>query len=178
VIVIAGDNATGDHLLEWIGAGLLATGALATDDCVEEAALPFDRRRHGTLMGMGAAALVLESEDAVRERGMRGITELLSSEASNSAYHGTRLDVDHIAQVMDNLLTSAEHRFGLQRQDIAPQAVFISHETFTPARGGSASAEVYALRKNFGPAADELVISNTKGFTGHSMALGLRTSLL
>ena len=68
-----------------------------TKDQVDEAALPFDRRRHGTIMGMGACGLVLESEDAVRERGMRGIVELLSSETSNSAFHGTRLDVNHIA---------------------------------------------------------------------------------
>jgi hypothetical protein len=33
----------------------------------------------------------------VRERGMRGIVELLTSETANSAFHGTRLDVDHIS---------------------------------------------------------------------------------
>ena len=79
--------------MEWVGAGFLAVGAVATDDRVDEAALPFDRRRHGTILGMGACALVVESEDAVRERGMRGIVEVLSSETANSAYHGTRLDV-------------------------------------------------------------------------------------
>ncbi|MGB8644767.1 MAG: beta-ketoacyl synthase N-terminal-like domain-containing protein, partial [Anaerolineae bacterium] len=115
VIVIAADNVTGDHLMEWVGAGFLATGAAATDDRVEEAALPFDRRRHGTLMGMGACALVLESEDAARERGRRGIVELLSSMMNNSAFHGTRLDVNHIAQVMEDLVMSAERRFGLNR---------------------------------------------------------------
>ncbi len=66
--------------MEWIGAGFLASGAAATDDHVEDAALPFDRRRHGTLLGMGACALVVESEDAVDERGMRGIVEVLSTE--------------------------------------------------------------------------------------------------
>ncbi len=173
VIVIGADNATGDNLLEWIGAGLLAAGALATDDSVEKAALPFDKRRHGTIMGMGACALVLESEDAARERGMRGIVEMLSSEINNSAFHATRLDVEHIAGVMENLLTSAERRFGIHRHAIAPYTVFVSHETFTPARGGSASAEVVALRKVFGEAANEIVISNTKGFTGHPMGVGI-----
>ncbi|MCP4426266.1 MAG: acyltransferase domain-containing protein, partial [Chloroflexi bacterium] len=173
VIVIGADAVTGDNLMEWIGAGFLAAGAAATDNRVDEAALPFDRRRHGTLLGMGACGLVVESEDAVRERGMRGIVELLSSEINNSAFHGTRLDVNHIAQVMDNLLTSAERRFGLNRQAIAPQMVFMSHETFTPARGGSASAEVVALRETFGAAASEIVVANTKGFTGHPMGVGV-----
>ncbi|NWF71259.1 MAG: acyltransferase domain-containing protein, partial [Chloroflexi bacterium] len=173
VIVLGADDVTGDHLLEWVGAGFLATGAAATDDRVEEAALPFDRRRHGTILGMGACALVVESEDAVRERGMRGIVEVLSTETRNSAFHGTRLDVNHIAQIMDALVTSAERRFGLHRQAMAPQTVFMSHETFTPARGGSASAEVVALRHTFGEAAKEIVVANTKGFTGHPMGVGV-----
>ncbi len=173
VIVIGADNVTSDNMMEWVGAGFLATGAAATDDRVEEAALPFDRRRHGTLMGMGACALVLESEDAVRERGMRGVVELLASETNNSAFHGTRLDVNHIAQIMNNLVTTAERRFGLHRQVMTNQMVFMSHETFTPARGGSAAAEVTALRHTFGDGANEIIMANTKGFTGHPMGVGI-----
>ncbi len=173
VVVIGADDASGEALLPWIGAGFLATGAAATDHKVEEAALPFDRRRHGTLLGMGACALVLESQDAVEERGMRGIVELLASETRNSAFHGTRLDVSHIAGAMGSLITSAERRFGVSRHVMAPATVFMSHETFTPARGGSAAAEVTALRQTFGPAASEIVMANTKGFTGHPMGVGI-----
>ncbi len=173
VLVIGADDVTSDRVLEWVGAGFLSTGAAATDDKVEEAALPFDRRRHGMLLGMGACALVVESEDAVRERGMRGVVELLSSETLNSAFHGTRLDVEHISQVMNNLITAAERRFGVDRRAIAPQTVFVSHETYTPARGGSASAEVMALRRTFGDVASQIVMTNTKGFTGHPMGAGI-----
>ncbi len=173
VVVIAADDVTGDNLMEWVGAGFLAVGAATTSDRVSEAALPFDRRRHGTIMGMGACALVVESQDAVAERGMRGIVELLSSEMGNSAFHGTRLDVGHIAQVMNSLISAAERRFGLNRQAMAPETVFVSHETFTPARGGSAAAEVVALRETFGEAASEIIIANTKGFTGHPMGVGV-----
>jgi 3-oxoacyl-(acyl-carrier-protein) synthase len=56
---------------------------------------------------------------------------------------------------------------------VAPQTVFVSHETYTPARGGSASAEINALRHVFGEDADKIVIANTKGFTGHAMAAGI-----
>ncbi|MCB8986893.1 MAG: hypothetical protein H6661_03985 [Ardenticatenaceae bacterium] len=173
VIVLGADNVTGDNLMEWVGAGFLAVGAATTHDQVAEAALPFDLRRHGTIMGMGACALIVESEDAVRERGMRGIVELLSSETSNSAFHGTRLDVDHISLVMNNLVTAVERRFGLNRYAMAGQTVFMSHETYTPARGGSAAAEVVALRQTFGEAANEIIIANTKGFTGHPMGVGV-----
>ncbi|MCP5010784.1 MAG: beta-ketoacyl synthase, partial [Aestuariibacter sp.] len=173
VIVIAADNVTDENLMEWVGSGMLALGAAATDDRVNEAALPFDKRRHGTILGMGACALVMESEDTMRERGMRGIVEMLSSEIRNSAFHGSRLDVDHIAMVMDSAITTAERRFGINRQTVAPQMVFMSHETYTPARGGSASAEVTALRKTFGEAAKEIIVANTKGFTGHPMGVGI-----
>jgi 3-oxoacyl-(acyl-carrier-protein) synthase/acyl carrier protein len=173
VIIITADDVTSDSLMDWMGAGFLASGAAATDESVEDAALPFDRRRHGMILGMGAAALVVESTEAARERGIQPICEVLSTVTANSAYHGTRLDVDHIGGVMESLVSQAERRGGISRQQIAPQTVFVSHETYTPARGGSASAEIYALRRVFSDVADQIVIANTKGFTGHAMAAGI-----
>ncbi len=70
VLVVSADDISQDHLLEWMGSGFLATGAAATDERVEDAALPFDNRRHGMLIGMGAAAFVVESAEACRERGI------------------------------------------------------------------------------------------------------------
>ena len=173
VVVVAADNVTSDALIEWIGAGFIASGAGATDERVEDAALPFDRRRHGTLIGMGACALVVESQDAVEERGMRGIVELLSAETRNSAFHATRLDVEHVASVVESLVASAERRFGVRREAMAPKTVFVSHETYTPARGGSAAAEIMALREVFGDDANRIIVANTKGFTGHPMGVGI-----
>ncbi len=173
VIVISADDVTSDHLLEWVGPGFLASGAAATDDVVEDAAIPFDRRRHGMIIGMGAAALVVESAEAARERGIQPICEVLSAVTANSAFHGTRLDVQHIGQVMEDLVSQAETRSGISRHQIAPRTVFVSHETYTPARGGSAAAEIHALRRVFGSEADQIVIANTKGFTGHAMGAGI-----
>ena len=173
VIVVSADDVTSDHLIEWMGAGFLATGAAATDEVVADAAIPFDRRRHGMLIGMGAAALVVESAAAARERGIQPICEVLSTTTNNSAFHGTRLDVQHIGQVMETLVAKAEAHSGISRRQIAPQTVFVSHETYTPARGGSASAEIHALRRVFGDVADSIVIANTKGFTGHAMGTGI-----
>jgi len=173
VIVISADDITSDNNLEWFGAAFLSTGAAATGEIVEDTAIPFDRRRNGMIIGMGAAGLVVESEDAARERGIRPICEILGTKTLNSAFHRTRLDVQHISQVMEDLVAGAEATRGIARHEIAPRMVFVSHETYTPARGGSAAAEVNALRRVFGAAADSIVIANTKGFTGHAMGAGV-----
>ncbi|HYN44163.1 MAG TPA: acyltransferase domain-containing protein, partial [Thermoanaerobaculia bacterium] len=119
VLIVSSDNATSDHMMEWIGAGFVASGAAALDEKVEDAALPFDRRRHGMVIGAGAAAFVIESAEAARERGVTPICRLLSSVAGNSAFHGTRLDVNHIAQVMETLVSGAERKWGVDRHAIA-----------------------------------------------------------
>ncbi|MGV1010205.1 MAG: type I polyketide synthase, partial [Dermatophilaceae bacterium] len=172
VVIISADNATGEHVLPWVTGGFLASGAAATDERVEDAATPFDRRRHGMIVGSGAAALVVESADAARERGIQPICEVLAAVTANSAFHGSRLDVEHIGGVMDALVAEAEQR-GVTREAIAARTVFVSHETYTPARGGSASAEVNALRRIFGDGADRVVVTNTKGLTGHAMGAGI-----
>jgi acyl transferase domain-containing protein len=172
VVVVSADDVTGDALMPWITSGFLASGAAATDEKVEDVATPFDRRRHGMIVGMGAAAFVVESAEAARERGLQPICEVLGAITSNSAFHGTRLDVEHIGAVMEAVVSQAESR-GVDRNDIASSTMFVSHETYTPARGGSAAAEVHALRRVFGDAADHIVITNTKGFTGHAMGAGI-----
>ncbi len=152
VVVVAGDDVTSGNLASWVGTGMLASGASTTEGDPRQAILPFDRRRNGLIIGMGAAALVIEAEDAVRERGMRGICEVLASQIANSAFHGTRLDVSHVSLVMEHLIAQAEQRFGVNRSEIASKTVFVSHETYTPARGGSAAAEIRALRQTFNEA--------------------------
>lgn len=177
VVIISADDVTSDATMAWFGAGFLASGAAATDEDVSEAAIPFDRRRHGLIVGMGAAALVLESAKAARERGIQPICQVVSAVTANSAFHGTRLDVEHIRGVMEKLLQRAEKQQGISRHEIAPRTVFVSHETYTPARGGSASAEINSLRSVFGNVADQVVIANTKGYTGHAMATGIEDVL-
>ncbi len=172
VVVVAADDVTADALLPWVGSGFLASGAAATDEKVEDAALPFDRRRHGMILGMGAAGIVVESAAAARERGVTPICEVLGAVTANSAFHGSRLDVSHIGGVMESVVRQAEAR-GVRREEIAPETLFVSHETYTPARGGSAAAEIHALRRVFGDRAGQIVIANTKGITGHAMGVGI-----
>ena len=177
VIVISADDITNDNVSEWILTAFLASGAATTEADVTKAALPFDRRRNGMIVGMGAVSLIVEDEAEVAKRGMKPLAKLLSTEISNSGFHVTRLDVGHVAQVMNRLVATAEKEYGLNRSDIAKQLVFISHETYTPARGGSASAEAYALKSTFGADVSSVIVSNTKGFTGHSMGAGLEDAI-
>ncbi len=177
VIVISADDPTNDNISEWILTAFLASGAATTEADVTKAALPFDRRRNGMIVGMGAVSLIVEDEAEVTKRGMKPLAKLLSTEIANSGFHVTRLDVAHVAQVMNRLVATAEKEYGLNRSDIAKQLVFISHETYTPARGGSASAEAYALKSTFGKDVSSVIVSNTKGFTGHSMGAGLEDAI-
>ncbi len=177
VIVISADDITNSSISEWMLTAFLASGAATTQGDVTQAALPFDRRRNGMIVGMGAVSLVVEEQAEVEKRGMKPLAKLLASEIRNSGFHVTRLDVGHVAQVMNELVSHAEKEYGLNRSDIAKQLVFISHETYTPARGGSASAEAYALKSTFGKDVSSVIVSNTKGFTGHSMGAGLEDAI-
>ena len=177
VVVIAADDITNEILQEWTMPGFLAAGTATTKEDVREAALPFDRRRHGLIVGSGAVALVIEDETLVRERGVVPLARLLLTEAANSAYHVTRLDTDHVAEVMERFINKIEKIYGLKKEEIAPKTLFVSHETYTPRRGGSASAEVKALKKAFGEHYSKIVVSNVKGFTGHTMGASLEDAI-
>ncbi|MDR0734341.1 MAG: acyltransferase domain-containing protein, partial [Elusimicrobiota bacterium] len=173
VIIIAADDVTNDTVQEWILAGFLASGAVSREEDVALAALPFDRRRNGMIVGMGAAGIVVEDGAEVSRRGIVPLTKILDTDLRNSAFHPTRLDVNHVAEVMNQMITRAEKNYNLKRSDMAKEMVFISHETYTPARGGSASAEVFALKNTFKDSVKEIIVSNVKGFTGHAMGAGL-----
>ena len=177
VVVVGADDVTSENMLEWIGSGFLASGAATTAANVEEGALPFDRRRHGMIIGMGAVGLVLERREDVEERGMVPVARLVATKIANSAFHGSRLHVDHIAKETRGMVETAARRLGVPVDQLGERTLFVSHETYTPARGGSASAEAAALRAAFGPGATKVLIANTKGFTGHPMGAGIEDAL-
>ncbi|MCG2725258.1 MAG: acyltransferase domain-containing protein, partial [Elusimicrobia bacterium] len=173
VVIISADDITNKTVQDWTMAGFIASGAATTTEKLSEAALPFDKRRHGLIVGSAAVGIVIEDETLVRERGMAPLARLLLSESANSAFHVTKLDTNHVSSIMENFIKKVENIYGLNKKDFARKTVFMSHETYTPARGGSASAEVQALKKAFGEYADEVIVSNVKGFTGHTMGASL-----
>ena len=177
VIVVSADDVTSDELVTWIGAGFAAAGAHAMGNTVEEVSLPFDARRNGMLLGMGAAAFVIERENLSKERGVTPYAQLLGTHLANSAYHPTRLDVEHVSSSLDSFISRMETKWDLNRHQIAAKTTFMSHEPGTPPRGGSAAAEIEALRHTFGASASSILITNTKGFTGHPMGVGIEDAV-
>jgi len=66
-----------------------------------------------------------------------------------------------------------EEQYHIPRKNLAEEGIFVSHETYTPARGGSAESEIEALKRVFGKDTNKITIVNTKGFTGHAMGAGV-----
>jgi 3-oxoacyl-(acyl-carrier-protein) synthase len=172
VIVTSGDHATSDALFPWIAGGFLAAGAASVEADVTRAALPFDARRNGMLLGMGGAALVLETEAAARARGAKPQARLVADVLANAAFHGTRMDFAHTAETVARAVKQAESSLG-PRASWVGEAVYVSHETFTPRESGAARREIDALRAAFGDAAWGMPIVNTKALTGHPMGVCL-----
>jgi 3-oxoacyl-(acyl-carrier-protein) synthase len=179
VVVVAGDNASGDTLLPWLGSGFRALGAACTKQAVEDAAMPFDKRRSGLLLGAGGIGMVLETEESVLERQRLSPSvsikaRLLHTQYSNSAFHGAALDRKHIGSELLRFLTDIELVHGISKAEIATHGVYFSHETSTHASDASSCAgnEVAALRYAFGDELlSKLLLLNTKGFTGHPMGV-------
>ncbi|CAM9432976.1 unnamed protein product, partial [Hapterophycus canaliculatus] len=193
MVVIAGDDASGEALLPWIGNGFRALGAASIAAEASQAALPFDARRNGMLLGAGAIGMVLETEGAAARRhseavgirasfpppphgdiGLSMKARLLETQISNSAYHGASMDKNHIAEDLERFLVAIERNWGISRKALAEDGVYFSHETCTHATPTASCAfnEISALRDCFGEELlSQLVIINTKGFTGHPMGV-------
>jgi len=178
VLVVGGENATSPKQSQWVGSGFLALGAATIKKRVSEAAKPFDEDRNGTILGSGAVGLVIEDRASAAKRGMNGQCEILGTHMANSAYHTYNIDVPHMASEMKKFITKVEKQTGLRKEEYADKLLFMSHETYTPARGGSADAEVTALETTFSDYLSKICISNTKGFTGHTLGAAIEDVVL
>ena len=125
MIIIAGDNASSDNLMPWLGNGFRALGAATSCANVKLAALPFDKRRTGMILGSGGIGMILESEEGAKRRHYSGQNphrvepfrcRLLGTLISNSAYHGASMDMKHISQEMERFIGSIEKEHGITRR--------------------------------------------------------------
>jgi acyl carrier protein len=162
----------------WVESGFLAVGAATIKKRVSEAAKPFDEDRNGTIIGAGAVGLVIERESGAKKRGMNGQCEIMGTHIANSAFHAFSIDVPHMAYEMKKFIKKVEKQNDVRKADYADKLLFMSHETYTPARGGSADAEVTALETTFPDHLNSICISNTKGFTGHTLGAAIEDVVL
>ncbi len=189
IVVIAGDDATGEALIPWIGNGFRALGVASIAGKASDAALPFGTRRNGIILGAGAIGMVLETEASIAKRcGALSVHRSLSSNSSccsgaksrlletrisNSAYHGAAMNKEHMTIELERFLQIVWRKHGISREDIVNHGVYFSHETGTNSTPMTSCAynEVYALRECFGQLLEKFIIINTKGFTGHPMGV-------
>lgn len=177
MLIIASDDATSELSLPYLGGGFLSTGAASCEADLYKAAIPFDLRRNGMIMSSGAAAIVVESLDKVEERGVAPVCELLGTHVFNTGSHPARLDVPKYAEELDIFIGQMEKSHGIARKEIAPKLLYVSHETYTPARGGCSEAEAFSLKQIFGDEYKKIEVTNTKGMTGHTMGTSIEDVL-
>ncbi|MDO4176043.1 MAG: beta-ketoacyl-ACP synthase II [Bacillota bacterium] len=142
-------------------AGFIKMQALNLTDDLNRASLPFHKDRGGFVIGEGAGALVLESEEHALARGARIYAEFSGYGSTCDAYHMTAPDPDAKAGA------AAIRNAWMESGSPSASEIYVNaHGTGTPLNDKS---ETLALKKVFGDAAYDLTVSSTKSMTGHML---------
>lgn len=157
VVIAGGTDAT---ITPVTLASLANAGALSCrNDEPARASRPFDRDRDGFVMGEGAIAMILESEEHAQKRAAPICAEIAGGALTADAYHITAPDPkgDGAIRAM---------RRTLQSSQIRPDQVDVvfAHGTSTPLND---RVETEALKAVFGMHAHRLAVSATKSMAGH-----------
>jgi 3-oxoacyl-[acyl-carrier-protein] synthase II len=157
-VVIAGGSEAAIHPLPI--ASFAAMQALSKrNDEPATASRPYDVTRDGFVLGEGAAALVIETEEHALARGARIYAELLGGSITSDAYHITAPDPEGSAAaraMLDTLRNAGA--------DLSDVMHINAHATSTPVGD---IAEYNALRRVFGDLLEGIPVSATKASTGH-----------
>jgi len=118
---------------------------------------PFDKARTGFALAEGAAVIVIESEERVRQRGATPLGEIVGYGASSDAFNLTQ--PSQLGQVRSM-------RDALRDAGVPPQAVGYVNAHATATTVGDL-VEVRAIKEAFGAHASRLAVSSTKSMNGH-----------
>jgi 3-oxoacyl-[acyl-carrier-protein] synthase II len=152
-----------DSMLDPIGVGgMITLGTTSPRGTDLDACRPFDRRRDGLVLGEGAAVFVVEDEAHARARGARPLARVLGWGASQDAYKPS-------APNPDGVVSAIAMSRALARAGVTPDRLgyINAHGTGTPLND---VAEIRAIRRALGAAAERVPISSIKGAIGHLMA--------
>ena len=156
-IVIAGGT---EAAITPIGiAGFTNIKALSQSTDKNRASIPFDKERSGFVMGEGAGILVLEELEHAKARNAKIYAEIVGYGATSDAYHITS--------------PAPEGEGGARAMKIAMEEANVKPEeiTYINAHGTSThlndSCETAAVKTALGEASKKVMVSSTKGNTGH-----------
>lgn len=157
-VVIAGGSEAAIHPLPIAAFAAMKALSKRNDDPAT-ASRPYDITRDGFVLGEGAAALVVETEEHAKARGARIYAELLGGAVTSDAHHITAPDPGGSAAA--RAMITAIQNAGADLKDVAH---INAHATSTPVGD---IAEYNALRLVFGDLLEGIPVSATKASTGH-----------
>lgn len=131
------------------------------NDQPESASRPFDLQRDGFVLGEGCGLVMLEELEHARSRGATILAELAGYGLSADAEHFTAPAVGGVG--LANCMRAALANAGIQAADVD---YINAHGTSTKANDSSESEAIVSV---FGPHANKLSVSSTKGATGHCL---------
>lgn len=157
-VVIAGGSEAAVHPLPMASFAAMQALSKRNDDPAA-ASRPYDSNRDGFVLGEGAAAIVLETEEHAKARGAKIYAYLVGGAVTSDAYHITAPDPEGSAAA--RAMRAAVENAGFALTDVAHVN---AHATSTPVGD---VAEVKALRRIFGDHLDAIPVTATKSATGH-----------
>ena len=140
-------------------AGFMNIKALSLSENKDRASIPFDKERSGFVMGEGAGILVLEELEHAKKRGAKIYAEIVGYGATSDAYHITSPAPGGIGGA--RAMTRAMEDANIKPEDID---YINAHGTSTYLND---TCETSAIKTAFGDCAKNLLVSSTKGNTGH-----------
>ena len=167
MVAVGAESATEPILIQ----SLASAKALSTrNDEPQKACRPFDIDRDGFVIGEGAGAIVIETEEHAKARGAKIYAELAGCGNNTDAYHPVTPRPDGEGEIL--CMKQAIEMAGINPSDIG---YINSHGTAT-IKGDV--AETDAVKNVFGEAVENLVLNSTKGATGHMMGAGGITEVI